>query len=183
MSDLPNKSKMLNKADDSAAKLLMELLSGSHGRNFDIESLFVERLDDGSWKFTIYEFLKGLKVKPEHSHPNYYWNQNKRKFLSLWALTKVFRKAGFDAELLLVNYDDDRTNVKVMKVLDVTENPSKVFRETRRLPDGRVLDRVMSWIETDDEVMPFAEFKARFKKFNDTKLGDTWELLGELEAY
>ncbi|CAO3449058.1 hypothetical protein [Azospirillum largimobile] len=180
MSALENKSKTLAGADDSAARLLKELLDGSPGRNFDVESLFVEKLSDGSWKFVIFEFLKADSIPPENSHPNYYWFKNKRKFLSLWALAKALRRGGFHVDLLLVNYDDARTKVKIMKVNNVDENSTDVIRAARTNQYGQPVSEIRRWVDTDDEIMSFSDFKSRFKNYNNNKNGDTWELLGIL---
>lgn len=180
MSDLENKSKSLSAADDSAARLLIDLLDGSPGRNFDIESLFLEK-KEGKWRFVIFEFLKSISVSPEVSHPNFYWYKNKRKFLSLWTVVKVFHQAGYGADLYLVNYLDDKTDVKLMKVLDVNQNSDKIIRSAGVGYHGYNVSEVRDWVSTEDEVMSYSSFKDRFRSFNDRKLGDTWDLLYEIQ--
>lgn len=174
---ISNSSKELSHADDSAAALLVEILKGTPGRNFDVESIFVERLDSGNWRWIIYEFLKADTVSPTVSHPNYYWRKNKRKFLSLWALVTTLRKAGYYADLILVNYADDRTkDIKEMQVVDIRTNPTKIFRAAYER-NGIKHPELKEYIETTDTIMSFEKWKQKFRDFNDKKNGDTWELL------
>lgn len=176
---MENRSKALAAADDSAARLLRELLGDSPGRNFDIESIFLEKTTSGLWRWWIFEFLKcdselrGIDVRS--SHPNRYWEKNKRKFLSLWAVVKCLRKAGCEAELVLVNYDDGREFVKRMIVKEIDE-----YSEENWIHEGRAVYGKSNFIVTEDKVMTFEEFRNRFRNFNDTKSGDTWEILSDL---
>lgn len=173
-----NSSKELSHADDSAAALLVDLLKGTPGRNFDIESLFVERLDSGNWRWVVYEFLKADTIPPKSSHPNYYWDKNKRKFLSLWTLVCTLRKAGHEADLILVNYADDREKgIKEMQVIDIKVNPVKIFRHA-----SESKDELKNHVETRDVIMSFDDWKKKFRHFNDNKKGDTWELLESVLA-
>jgi DNA repair exonuclease SbcCD nuclease subunit len=146
--DIQNHSKKLSKTDDSAAALLIDLLDGNAGRNFDIESLFVHKREDGRWEFIILEFLKCESTQKNvdvfTSHPNRYWNKNKRKFLSLWTLVEVIKHGGINAKLVLINYDDSRKQIKVMNVKSINQN------------------RQNNWVDTKDECITFNEFKERF---------------------
>ena len=179
---ISNSSKELSHADDSAAALLVEVLKGTPGRNFDVESIFVERLDSGDWRWIIYEFLKADTVLPTASHPNYYWHKNKRKFLSLWALVNTLRKAGYYADLILVNYADDRTkDIKEMRVVDIRTNPVKIFRAAYER-DGKKYSALKEHVETIDTIMSFENWKQKFRDFNDKKNGDTWELLEAVQG-
>ncbi|OOS23432.1 hypothetical protein B0681_09550 [Moraxella porci DSM 25326] len=174
-SNFTNKSKQLGQADDSAARLLIELLGSSVGRNFDIESIFVEKTKDGVWRWFIFEFLKAETIPPQLSHPNFYWYKNGRKFLSLWAVVQTFRKAGYKAELILVNYADDRSlGIKRMLVTDVKVETNEVYCTKR---DGTI---IYNHVQTIDSNKSFEDFKQLFKTFNDTKQGDTWEILDDL---
>lgn len=176
---ISNHSKKLSHADDSAGALLVELLDGTTGRNFDIESIFLERLDTGEWRWVIYEFLKAEAVSPRISNPNFYWHKNSRKFLSLWALVTTLRKAGYLADLLLVNYADDRSlGIKEMLVQSIDTNPTEVFKEAYEW-SGNSRPRIMRYVKSLDHDMSFEEFKARFRKFNDEKKGDTWQILSD----
>lgn len=171
-----NFSKQLGGTDDSAAQFLQELLNGSVGRNFDIESLFLEK-KDGQWKWTVFEFLKrdSPRTTVQKSHPNRYWLKNKRKFLSLWTVVKCFRKAGFGAELILVNYDDDREFVKTMRVETIDPNAEEPWTY-----QGQPVPNTKNWVVTRDKVWSFADFQAYFYQFNRDKQGETWEALAEL---
>lgn len=174
---ISNSSKELLHADDSAATLLVEVLQGTPGRNFDIESIFVEKLESGEWRWVVYEFLKADTVPPALSHPNYYWHKNKRKFLSLWTLVHALRKAGYHADLILVNYADDRNkSVKEMQVLDIKLNSEKIFRAACER-DGKKYDEIKDHVVTKDSIMSFEKWKNKFREFNDKKKGDTWDLL------
>lgn len=174
-----NHSKSLSRSDDSAGALLVELLEGTTGRNFDIESVFLERLETGEWRWVVYEFLKAETISPQRSNPNYYWHKNSRKFLSLWALVCTLRKAGYLADLILVNYADNRLlGVKEMLVETIDPNPSAVFREESS-SEGVVKPRLMRHVASKDTMMSFDDFKKKFRKFNDEKMGDTWEILSD----
>jgi hypothetical protein len=156
---------------------LVELLQGTTGRNFDVESLFVERLDSGQWRWVVYEFLKAESIPPQISNPNYYWHKNSRKFLSLWALVNTLRRAGYFADLILVNYADDRSlGVKEMIVQSIELNPTEVFREESNIA-GVHKPRLMRHVVSKDTSMSFEDFKTKFVAFNDNKKGDTWEIL------
>jgi hypothetical protein len=176
--DISNHSKALKHADDSAAALLVELLAGTTGRNFDIESLFVERLSTGEWRWVVYEFLKAESIPPQKSNPNYYWDKNSRKFLSLWALVCTLRRAGNLADLILINYSDDRSlGVKEMIVQSIDVDSEIVFRKACTFGNNHKAP-LMEHISTKDTSMSFEEFKIKFQEFNDKKSGDTWEILG-----
>lgn len=181
MNDIENKSKSISKTDDSAAQLLMDVLGEDGGRNFDIESIFAERKNDGQWKWTIYEFLKADTIPPQASHPNYYWFKNKRKFLSLWTIVNVFRKAGFECDLLLVNYSDDKTlSIKEMIVKSIETDPSDIYREAYTDKDGIYKNTIKNHVKTIDKIMTYEEWKTKFRDFNKHKKGDTWDILDEL---
>lgn len=172
MNDIENFSKKLTNTDDSAARFLIELLDGQPGRNFDVESIFSFKTDAG-WGWLIFEFLKkdSEHLSIEQSHPNRYWKKNNRKFLSLWALAKSLEAAGFTSALWLVNYDDSRDYIKLMKVREINIETNKIWccqgRETKHLEH----------IVSEDETMTFEEFRNRFKNFNSNKEGDSWEII------
>jgi hypothetical protein len=178
---IKSSSKKIGHADDSSATLLKEVIGEESGRNFDIDSLFVERLASGEWRWVVYEFLKAEKIPPKVSHPNYYWNKNFRKFLSLWALIETLRKSGHLADLILLNYSDDRAvDVKEMLVLSVELDPKDVFREAFER-NGALMPRIMNHVNTEDSIMSFDAWKERFREFNRSKKGDTWEVLDALK--
>ena len=95
--------------------------------------------------------------------------------LSLWTVVKTFQKAGFEAELILVNYDDDREFVKIMRVQDINVDAESPWEY-----EGEPVPGTKNWVVTKDEVIPFAEFQVRFQTFNDKKKGETWEALADL---
>lgn len=179
MNNLENKSKSIKKTDDSAAQLLMNVLENDIGRNFDIESIFLEKLDNGDWHWVIFEFLKADTIPPQISHPNYYWYKNKRKFLSLWAVVKTFRSSGFKADLILVNYADDKNlGIKEMLVQEIDMNPHDNYREAKVDKDGNIIKKAIpNHIKTTNIELSFEEWKQKFKNFNKNKKGDTWEIL------
>lgn len=180
-SRISSTSKAIGHADDSSAALLKEVLGGDVGRNFDIDSLFVERLDSGEWRWVVYEFLKADKIPPQNSHPNFYWKKNHRKFLSLWALIKTLRGSGHLADLILFNYADNRTAaVKEMLVLSISRDTKEIFREAS-VRDGKVIPAIIRHVETKDTVMSFDAWKERFRAFNRSKKGDTWEILDDVK--
>ncbi|MGG6379159.1 hypothetical protein ACQ5T8_16960 [Vibrio cholerae] len=171
-SELENYSKELVSSDDSAAKLLIDLLDGQPGRNFDVESIFSFKTDNG-WGWLIFEFLKkdNKHLTIAQSHPNRYWNKNNRKFLSLWALTKSLKSAGFKSALWLINYDDEREYIKLMKVREINVETNNIWS-----CQGRKT-KYFEHIVSEDEVMTFEVFKEKFQNFNSNKEGDSWEIL------
>ena len=184
MNNIENKSKAISKTDDSAAQLLIDVLGKDGGRNFDIESIFAERKNDGMWRWIIYEFLKADTIPPQVSHPNYYWYKNKRKFLSLWTMTNVFRKAGFECDLILVNYaKDEALGIKEMIVKSIETEPSDNFKDGYIDGNGIKKEAILNHIKTIDKKMSFNAWKKKFRDFNKYKKGDTWEILNELEDF
>jgi len=166
---LSNKSKEISSADDSAGRFLKELLGDDPGRNFDVDSIFAYKDKNGDWGWVIFEFLKNDASYSTviSSHPNRYWKKNKRKFISLWALTTTLRKSGFKASLYLVNYDEELTKIKVMTVDNLVMNTFEKWNDTNHF----------NHIITTDKVYDFKEFKEKFRNFNKTKKGETWEIL------
>ena len=175
-SNIDNFSKALSKTDDSAAQLLIDLQDGNPGRNFDVESMFSFKTENG-WGWLIFEFLKkdSIHLTVEQSHPNRYWIKNNRKFLSLWAVKKSLEAGGFLSALWLINYDDERETIKLMKVREIDVNSKSLWwcdnRQTKHI----------NHIVTEDEIMSFNEFKKRFQNFNRNKKGDSWEIIEYLK--
>ena len=106
-----NKSKPLLSSDDSADEFVRECLKGdpTYGINFD-------RIQTNSQtgKYLILEYLLcdekqfKNKVTPFTSHPNRYFHLNKRRFLTLWKLSKKL-----NADLILINYSK---KTQIMKI-------------------------------------------------------------------
>ncbi len=108
MTNDPDHSKALVKADESAKLLIIEALEGVQTHGFDVDSIFYT----DHW--IVLEFLRCVTVRPFNSDPARYWHKNWRKFAALWALTKKL-----DGVLYLVNYEDSREQFVVMKVTDM----------------------------------------------------------------
>lgn len=178
-----NVSKPLRKTDDCAAALLIDLLGGDSGRCFDVENVYLEQLPSGRWRWVIWEFLRtDGYVLPVFSHPNFYWHLNCRKFLSLWTLTQALRSAGFEADLMLLNYSTDRSlDIKVMKVLGMYETTTAVYRAATTY-NGTKRRAILDHCVTENRVMPFEVFKAEWREFNALKKGETWGPLPDLLA-
>ncbi len=117
-------SKALGHDDESGFLFAKEMLSGdvTAAVNFD---RFMRHPEDG---FIIMEYLlceeeqmEKHNTTPYTSHPNKYWNLNKRKFLSLW-------RAALDLKgsLYLVNYAKKGTKcddqILLIKVKGMNEN-------------------------------------------------------------
>ena len=134
----------------------METLAKSKTRGFDIDSIYVEELQGGGYRWTIFELLKAETIPPERSHPKYYWDKNARKFLSLWALVQSLIEGGFEARLILVNYTDSTKNVKLIAV--------------KSMDESGITDEQSS-------VMTFSQWREWFASFNNNKLGKTWDVL------
>lgn len=109
----PYYSKKITKPDESAKKLIIEIMGDELTGGFDVDSIY--RLPHGKW--VIIEFLKCETVRPFESHPNRYWFKNSQKFISLWNLKK-----DLDAILFLVNYEDSREQFVLIKVNDIDKN-------------------------------------------------------------
>lgn len=105
-------SKPLSKGDDSAKELIIDCLKGTHTGGFDLDSIYCV---DGN--YVVFEYLKCDTVRPYDSHPNRYWFKNKRKFLTLWKITQKL-----EGTLILVNYEDSREQIKVIKVIELNQD-------------------------------------------------------------
>ena len=119
MSDVSN-SKPLGHDDSSGFEFVKEMLNGdpTAGINFDRLQYHPKQ------GYIIFEWLlcdEGQTVTPYTSHPKRYWGKNKRKFISLWKVTKAL-----NATLYLVNYAKAGTKgadeVLAIKVLDLNES-------------------------------------------------------------
>ena len=146
-------SKPITQADNSGEEFTIEMLAGdkTYGINFDRVQWDVSL--DG---YVIVELLlcdekqfpRG--ITPYSSHPNRYFNQNSRKFISLWELASKLR-----AKLYLVNYSKKGTQyeneVLLMEVKSINskENPP---------------------VNTTDKRMTRSEFSQWFRELN--KRGD-----------
>lgn len=150
-------SKSILKSDDAAKDFIRSSLGDDFTRGFDVDSVYCEVKGDKA-RWTLIELLRCDTVSPEDSHPNRYWKgktSNRRKFLSLWALCLSLREESVSARLLLVNYRDERSMVKLMEVLSATEDA----------------------IVTREKLMTFGEWRQWFQTFNKTKSGSTWDVL------
>lgn len=123
-----NNSKQLENYDESGFLFAKEMLSDdtTSAINFD-------RIQKHPQKgYIIFEYLlceETQHVNPYTSHPNYYFDKNPMKFLSLWRLT-----LDFHATLYLVNYAKSGTKhedkIKVIEVTHVT-NHKVIGNETK----------------------------------------------------
>ena len=137
-------------------------LGDAQTRGFDIDSIYCE-VSNGKISWTIFEFLKCDTVNPEDSHPRRYWNgktSNRKKFLSLWTLVQSLQHGNVSARLLLVNYRDDKSAVKVLTVISMTDES----------------------IETKENIMTYSEWCTHFRRFNKEKIGATWEAIELLNS-
>lgn len=114
-------SKSLGHADESGFVFAQEMLCGdpTAAINFDRIQRHPKR------GYIIFEYLlceeSQPHVTPYTSHPKYYWQRNKQKFLALWQVTIDLK-----ATLYLVNYAKKGTahedEILVIKVEDLNEN-------------------------------------------------------------
>lgn len=159
---IDDNSKSIAKSDDAAKDFIRSSLGGDFTRGFDVDSVYCE-VKDEKVRWTLIEFLKCDSVSPEESHPRRYWNgktANRRKFLSLWALCLSLREEGVGARLLLINYRDENSMVKLMVVTGATEDA----------------------INTREKLMTFDEWKQWFQEFNKNKTGSTWDVLARVAS-
>lgn len=150
-------SKPIAKSDDAAKDFIRLTLGKGFTRGFDVDSVYCE-VENGKVRWTLIEFLKCDTVSPEVSHPRFYWNgttANRKKFLSLWAMCLSLRRPNVDSRLLLINYQDEQSKVKILEVEAATDEA----------------------ISTLDKTMSFDEWKQWFSNFNATKVGATWDVL------
>lgn len=109
--------------DNNGRKLIIPALKSLETHFFDFDLLHSKN------KFVI-EFLKNeshIKKRAGKqnwdlsngaTHPNRYWGNNKRKFITLWEATKIL-----NSELYLVSYSDDQDELlHLMKVDSISEN-------------------------------------------------------------
>lgn len=166
---IQDNSKVISKSDDSAKDFIRLSLGQEPTRGFDVDCVYCE-VKDGQVTWNIIELLRCITVQPVDSHPSRYWHSNdaeissnKRKFLSLWALSLALRAEDVHSRFILVNYEDknfkdDKSLVKVMLVKDANEES----------------------IHTKDEVMSFFQWQERFRSFNKNKPGTTWAVLEQI---
>ena len=116
-------NKRLKEPDNSGFYFAQELLENDSIAIFNSDSIMRHPV----YGYLIIEFLlcsENQKITPWESHPNKYWNKNKRKFLSLWDLTKSFKKGVGKSELWLINYAKKETKnedkILLIKVLDLS---------------------------------------------------------------
>lgn len=120
---LTDPSKTIKKPDDDGKKLIIDLLDDRVTGGFDVDSIYKI---DGKW--IVLELLKCDTVRPFESHPNRYWFKNKRKFLSLWELTHDLK-----GTLYLLNYEDSREQLLLIKVLEIDKTRGITKEEKRKL--------------------------------------------------
>lgn len=113
-------SKKLGHYDECGFEFSKEMLG-----DMPTAAINFERLQKHpQYGYIIFEYLlceEKQKVTPHTSHPNRYWDKNKRKFLALWRARNDFR-----ATLYLINYAQKDTaagnEVLVIEVQDMDEN-------------------------------------------------------------
>ena len=136
---MKNISKKLSKTDDSAAKFVIEMLSGDQtfGINFDRI-----QWDNEIEKYVILEYLYchpsqfERNITPLTSHPNRYCGEggNIQKFISLWKLTKKI-----DAQLILINYTsknekfEDEVLVMEVELIDPANSARPVKTRDKKM--------------------------------------------------
>ena len=139
---MPDESKPIDKTDVAAKELIIDVMDGRDSGGFDVDSIY--HIDGRGW--VVVEFLKCETVTPVNSHPNRYWWKNSQKFINLWNLA-----TDLDGELVLVNYEENHEDFKVIKVKDLDED------------DGIQDERI--------EKMSFEEFQEYFVALNEDARG------------
>jgi hypothetical protein len=150
-----DESKTLGPDEGAAPRFLRASIGDDVTRGFDVDSLYCE-VTEGRILWTIIEMLKCNTVPPEASHPRFYWETNKRKFLSLWALCKSLQHGNVDARLVLVNFRDEFSLVKRFYVTGMSE--------AQIIVDERPPETFENWAKA-------------FRRFNKFKRGATWDAL------
>lgn len=156
-------SKSLRHDDESGFLFAQEMLDGdvTAAVNFD---RFMRHPQKG---FIIMEYLlceeeqmTKHQVSPYTSHPNRYWNKNRRKFLSLW-------RAALDLHgtLYLVNYarKDTRFENEVLLLRVLSMNEDRMYTEEKKYSR--------------------AEFQKWFRNLNRECLGPESDILAKNPIY
>lgn len=120
----------MGKWDESGFEFAKEMLDGdvTAAINFDRIQWHPKK------GYILFEYLlceeRQQHVTPFTSHPRYYWEKNKRKFISLWKVAK-----DLNATLYLVNYAKKGTQhedeVLVIQVLDLDKTGIKKEKQKR----------------------------------------------------
>tara|TARA_Y100001970_G_C14188299_1_gene833870 strand:+ start:1517 stop:1951 length:435 start_codon:yes stop_codon:yes gene_type:complete len=130
-----SKSKPLIHDDSSGFDFVKEILDGDPtcAINFDRLQHHPEL------GYIIFEYLlcdEKQMVNPWTSHPNRYWNKNKRKFISLFEVAK-----DLPAKLILVNYAKINTThsdkIKVIEVLSIDSTTGIVDSKETNMTRGK----------------------------------------------
>ena len=146
-------SKTLKNNDDSAGRIIKNVLGGRMGYGIDIEIIF--KTKSSGW--VIMELLKceSCYVTPCTSHPKRYWNKNWRKFVRLWEIAKKL-----DSCLFLVNYDEPTENsykeFRIMEVDMMVEPSEEKIIETKDIIKKGTFEDFQKWylgINNDHEKM------------------------------
>ncbi len=106
--------KVIEKVDDGGKALIKDLLGDNPTRGFDLDSVYCINN-----QYYVIELLFCDVTKnpwPRDSHPSRYFIDDKRKFLSLWEITKRL-----DGRLILINYEATHSEYKLMEVSQCTE--------------------------------------------------------------
>lgn len=127
-------SKALSHDDVSGFEFAKEMLAGD-----ETAAINFDRIQKCRSGFIVFEYLlceeeqekKG--ITPYTSHPNRYLAKNRRKFTSLWEISKAL-----DAKLFLVNYAKAGTKheneILLMDVMNITDDQVETndFKYTRK---------------------------------------------------
>ena len=105
-------SKPIAKVSDDAMNMIRDILGGSDTHGFNIDSIYCL-----SGFYYVLELLCCDTYPAEKSHPSKYWNKNKQKFLSLFAVAKKL-----SGRLLLINYEKTHQVFKVMELVEASES-------------------------------------------------------------
>lgn len=153
-------SKPLGHNDESGFQFAKEMLDSdaTAAINFD---RFMKHPEKG---FIIMEYLlceETQKVDPYTSHPNRYWNKNRRKFLSLWRATLALH-----GTLYLVNYAKKGT-AQADKVLLI---------EVKGMNEGGITEEIKTTFTREG-------FKSWFRELNRECLSSESEILTNDPVY
>lgn len=108
---MANESKIIRKTDDSAMRLLYDIVGEKVNEIADIDSYY--KIDG---KYLFLEFIK-TEVAPADYDPNQNWNEIKRQISIIWDFN-----CRAEGTLWLVCYNDKREQFKLFNVSNVEDS-------------------------------------------------------------
>lgn len=111
-------SKPLIKTNDLGKDMVKFVMEGKSSGQMDLDAfIHIEKDNEHEEQYFVIEYLFCDTVKPEISHPKYYFYKNKKKFIELWAITRKL-----NGRLYAINYEQNYKTFKVMEIVYVDDD-------------------------------------------------------------